>query len=297
MINPLMEVKKLRKYFPVRSGFWSKVTDEIRAVDGVDFQLFPGESLGLVGESGCGKTTVARTISRIYPPTSGEIWFDIGEKVNLATLPPKELAPFRRHIQMVFQDPYASLSPRMTVGEIIAEPLIVQKTANYHDAIQIAAELLVKVGLNADYIRRYPHAFSGGQRQRIAIARALALKPELVILDEPVSALDLSVQAQILNLLAELRESNQLTYLFIGHNLHVVRHICSRVAVMYRGRIVELAATEELWNNPLHPYTQALLSSMPSMNPAEKLPEIEKKPEFLSAGELKEVLPGHWVKE
>ncbi len=159
----------------------------------------------------------------------------------------------------------------------------------------MAAELLVKVGLNADYIRRYPHAFSGGQRQRIAIARALALKPKLVILDEPVSALDLSVQAQILNLLAELRESNQLTYLFIGHNLHVVRHICSRIAVMYRGKIVELAATEELWNNPLHPYTQALLSSMPSMNPAEKLPVIETKPEYTTNGELSEATPGHWV--
>ncbi|MCX7841006.1 MAG: ATP-binding cassette domain-containing protein, partial [Anaerolineae bacterium] len=259
--NKLLEVKNLKKYFPIRKGFFRKTTGYVRAVDDVSFFINEGETLGLVGESGCGKTTVARCILRAHVPTSGSILFRTkdGNVVDLAKLSRAELRPLRPQMQMIFQDPYGSLNPRMTLFDIVGEPLYVNGMTDRKQRVERVAELLRLVGLRPEYMQRYPHAFSGGQRQRIGIARALALNPRLVVADEPVSALDVSVQAQILNLMLELQEKLGLTYLFVAHDLSVVKHISTRVAVMYVGRIVETAPTEELFYAPRHPYTDCLL--------------------------------------
>ena len=265
----LLEVKNLRKYYPIKKGFFKKVVGHIRAVDGVNFYINSGETLGLVGESGCGKTTTARCILRAVDPTAGQILFrtEADQVVDIATLTKHELRPLRREMQMIFQDPFASLNPRMNLLDIVGEPLFVNGLKNRQERTEQVAELLGLVGLRPEYMRRFPHAFSGGQRQRIVIARALALNPRLVVADEPVSALDVSVQAQVLNLLLELQERLHLTYLFVAHDLSVVKHIADRVAVMYVGKIVEIAPTEELFNAPRHPYTAALLSAVPAPDP------------------------------
>ncbi|MHC5055925.1 MAG: ABC transporter ATP-binding protein [Planctomycetota bacterium] len=265
---PLLEVHDLVKHFPIRKGFLRRVAGHVKAVDGVSFAVSPGETLGLVGESGCGKTTTARCIVRAMEPTSGSIVFrpSGAPEVDMATLTKAELKGLRRHMQMIFQDPYSSLNPRMPVIDIVAEPLKAHRWARKDYEARVA-EILDLVGLDPRYMRRYPHAFSGGQRQRIGIARALALRPSLVIADEPVSALDVSVQAQILNLLEEMQERMDLTYVLIAHDLSVVRYVCDRVAVMYLGRIVELSRTEELFVRPMHPYTSALLSAVPDLDP------------------------------
>jgi peptide/nickel transport system ATP-binding protein len=274
----LLEVKNLKKYFPLTKGFFKAKVGEVKAVDDVSFYIREGETLGLVGESGCGKTTTGKVIVRAYEPTSGDIILNIdGERINVAKLNKKELKGVRRYMQMVFQDPFSSLNPRMTVKEIIGEPLIVNGIAKGKELDERVADLMRKVGLRPEYMRRYPHAFSGGQRQRISIARALALNPKLVVCDEPVSALDVSIQAQVLNLLKDLQEEYQLTYLFISHDLSVVEHISDRVAVMYLGKIVELARTEELFENPKHPYTEALLSAVPKPDPKLKRGRIVLK--------------------
>ncbi|MCL6547658.1 MAG: ATP-binding cassette domain-containing protein [Alicyclobacillus sp.] len=256
-------------YFPIYRGFMRRPVGLVKAVDDVNFQVFSGETLGLVGESGCGKTTVGRCIVRAYDPTAGEILYRNarGEVVDLATLPKGELKPYRRELRMIFQDPYASLNPRMTVLDIVGQPLRIHGLAKGEELEDRVAALLKRVGLRPEYMRRYPHAFSGGQRQRIGIARALALSPRLVICDEPVSALDVSVQAQILNLMRDLRAELALTYIFISHDLSVVEYIADRVAVMYVGRLVETAETEELYTSPKHPYTEALLSAIPRPDP------------------------------
>jgi peptide/nickel transport system ATP-binding protein len=267
----LLQVKDLKMHFPIyhQGIFRRRVSNYVRAVDGVDFFIRRGEVLGLVGESGCGKTTTGRVILRAYEPTAGEIIFhdqDAGE-VDLARLSRDELRPVWQHIQLIFQDPYSSLNPRMTLEQIVGEPLRnygVMKGSDLRDRV---AELLGLVGLRPEYMSRYPHAFSGGQRQRIGVARALALNPQLIICDEPVSALDVSVQAQVLNLLQDLQKQFELTYLFISHDLSVVRHLSHRIAVMYVGKIAEIAATEDLFNNIQHPYTAALLSSAPTPDP------------------------------
>jgi len=249
-------------------GFARKQIGAVKAVDQVSFDLHRGETLGLVGESGSGKTTCARTILRALAPTSGQALFHSdGATIDLATLPESDLKPLRQKMQMIFQDPFSSLNPRMNVGDIVAEPLVIHKLAKGKELEDRVVETLVKVGLKPEHRQRYPHAFSGGQRQRIGIARALIMKPSLVVADEAVSALDVSVQAQVINLLADLQEEFHLTYIFVAHDLSVVRHICDRVAVMYAGKIVELAATEELFENPRHPYTQALLSAVPNVDP------------------------------
>jgi peptide/nickel transport system ATP-binding protein len=265
----LLDVKGLKKFFPIRRGLLQKVVGSVRAVDDVTFFLRHKETLSLVGESGCGKTTTSRCILRAIVPTEGEVLYRSagGEVLNLATLPGKDFQALRREMQMIFQDPFASLNPRMTLLDIVGEPLLVHGEKNAAVRTERVAELLRLVGLRPEYMRRYPHAFSGGQRQRIGIARALALNPRLVVADEPVSALDVSVQAQILNLMLELQEQLGLTYLFVAHDLSVVRHISDRVAVMYVGRIVETAKTEELFSRPLHPYTEALLSAVPKPDP------------------------------
>jgi peptide/nickel transport system ATP-binding protein len=266
---PVLEVVHLRKYFPLHKGVLRRVTGYLRAVDDVSFSIMEGETLGLVGESGCGKTTVARCIVRAYAPTGGQILFRTtgGTVVDLALLSRRELRPLRPQIQMIFQDPYASLNPRMSIADIVGEPLLVNGLRDRRARLDRVAELLQLVGLRPEYMQRYPHAFSGGQRQRIGIARALALRPRLVVADEPVSALDVSVQAQILNLLLDLQKRLGLTYLFISHNLSVVRHICDRVAVMYLGKIVESATTHELYRAPRHPYTATLLAAVPVPDP------------------------------
>jgi peptide/nickel transport system ATP-binding protein len=269
MTEPLLDVRGLRKYFPITKGFLQRTTGHVRAVDGVDFTLAEGETLGLVGESGCGKTTASRCILRAIDPTGGEIRYRTraGETVDLATLPPAGLAALRAEIQMVFQDPFGSLNPRMTLLDNVGEPLLVNGMKNRTERADRVAELLRLVGLRPEFMHRFPHAFSGGQRQRIGIARALATNPRLVVADEPVSALDVSVQAQVLNLLLELQDRLGLTFLFVAHDLSVVRHICDRVAVMYVGQIVELAPTDALYRRPRHPYTAALMRAVPVPDP------------------------------
>ncbi len=265
----LLEVRNLKKYFPIRKGLLQRVVGQVRAVDDVSFFIRQGETFALVGESGCGKTTVSRCILRAVDPTAGQILFrtEEGRVVDVATLPRSELKPLRRQMQMIFQDPYSSLNPRMTLLEIVGEPLLVNGVTDAEERTARVAELLRLVGLRPEYMRRFPHAFSGGQRQRIGIARALALHPRLVVADEPVSALDVSVQAQILNLLLDLQQELGLTYLFVAHDLSVVKHISERVTVMYVGRIAEVAPTQALFYSPKHPYTEALLSAVPKPDP------------------------------
>ncbi len=263
-MTPLLDVRGLTKHFASKSGMWRSPT-VVKAVDGVDLTIAEGEMFGLVGESGCGKSTTGRCILRLIEPTSGSVWF---EGRDVTAMGRDELRSMARHMQIIFQDPYASLNPRMTVGQIIGEALTIHqltKTPQEYEARIV--ELLETVGLAADHMRRYPHEFSGGQRQRIGIARALAVSPKLMVCDEAVSALDVSIQAQVINLLEDLRERFGLTYLFIAHDLSVVRHLCQRVAVMYLGRIVELADCDELFDNPLHPYTRALLGAVPIPDP------------------------------
>ncbi|MFO7546350.1 MAG: ATP-binding cassette domain-containing protein [Trueperaceae bacterium] len=265
----LLELKHLEMHFPITKGLLRRVVGHVRAVDDVSFSVYEGETLGLVGESGCGKTTLGRSIMRIYEPTAGQILYHdrSGKEIDLATLDNQELKPYRRDIRMIFQDPQSSLNPRLTVLEIVGEPLSVNGIARGRDLEERVAELLRKVGLRPEYIRRYPHAFSGGERQRIGIARALALNPRLVVADEAVSALDVSVRAQIINLLQDLQQEFDLTYIFVAHDLSVVEHICDRVAVMYVGKVVELADTDALFATPQHPYTEALLSAVPKPDP------------------------------
>ena len=251
-------------YFPIKAGILQRKVGDIKAVDGVSFDIWPGETLGMVGESGCGKTTIGRTILRIYRPTSGEIYFD---GIPLSSVKSKPLRQMRRRMQMVFQDPYASLNPRLTAGEIVGEPLEIHAIARGAEKQRRVAELFQLVGLSREFITRYPHEFSGGQRQRIGLARALALTPELVVCDEPIAALDVSIQAQIVNLMQDLQKELNLTYLFIAHDLSMVKHISDRVVVMYVGKIMELADREGLYDSPLHPYTKALLSAIPIPDP------------------------------
>jgi oligopeptide/dipeptide ABC transporter ATP-binding protein len=317
MPDPLLSLRDLVKHYPIRRGWLGREAGRVRAVDGVSFDLAPGEALGLVGESGCGKTTLGRTILRLIEPTSGSIRFEGRE---LTTISQRALRPLRRHMQMVFQDPYGSLNPRLTVGEILAEPIIVHGLADRAGAFDQVGALLERVGLSRDHLRSYPHQFSGGQRQRIGIARALALNPKLIVCDEPVSALDVSVQAQVLNLLKELQQDFGIAYLFISHDLAVVGHLCQRVAVMYLGEIVELGPVDAILRRPLHPYTQALMSAVPSGVPGENRRRIILEGDPPSPLEpssparfigrfprhaaafggadiaLREAAPGHWVR-
>jgi len=264
----LLDVKELVQYFPIRRGVLQKVVGYVHAVDGISFDIKRGETLGLVGESGCGKTTTGRSILQLYKPTSGQVIFD---GMNLVELNGKKMREERKKIQMIFQDPYASLNPRMTVEEIVGEPLKIHKIVENSEIRNKVKELLELVRLNPAYIDRYPHEFSGGQRQRIGVARALALNPELIVCDEPISALDVSVQAQIVNMLEELQSEMDLTYLFIAHDLSVVKHISDRVAVMYLGVIMEMTSRDELYSNPLHPYTIALMSAVPIPDPEKEI--------------------------
>ena len=312
----LLVVDKLVKYFPVRTGLFQRVTAWVQAVDKVSFAVKKGETLGMVGESGCGKTTVGRSILRLIEPTSGEVSF---EGKNVLTMNQRELKPLRRDMQIIFQDPYASLNPRMPIGESVMEGLQIHKIGHPKERWEIAVNMLKKVGLEEYHARRYPHEFSGGQRQRIGIARALALNPKFIVCDEPVSALDVSIQSQVLNILKDLQEEFGLTYLFIAHNLSVVEHISDRVAVMYLGKMVELTDRDSLYREPLHPYTKALLSAIPIAHPEVKRERTilkgdvpsplnppkgcrfhtrcpiavgkcsEEEPEF------REARPGHWV--
>ncbi len=269
MAETLLEVRNLRKHFPIKSGFWKRKDGVVRAVDGVDLYLSKGETFGLVGESGCGKSTLARAILRLIEPTSGEVLF-LGQ--NLLRLSPEEMRKIRREMQIVFQDPFASLNPHHKVSQIVGQSLEVHNIASGTKRDQMVAELLEKVGMSARDMNRYPHAFSGGQRQRIGIARALALRPKLIIGDEPVSALDVSIRAQVLNLMENLKSEFNLSYIFISHDLSVIEYISDRVGVMYLGKIVEVAESADLYNQPLHPYTKALLAAAP-------LPDPEKKKE------------------
>ncbi|MCC6804844.1 MAG: ATP-binding cassette domain-containing protein [Anaerolineae bacterium] len=318
----LVQVRNLKKHFPITAGLiFQRQVGAVKAVDDVSFDVFKGETLGLVGESGCGKSTTGRTVLQLYKPTEGSVVFEGNE---LTTLAPSELRKTRRRMQMIFQDPFASLNPRMSVGNIVSEPLRIHKVINGRRELQEYVEqLLERVGLNPYYVNRYPHEFSGGQRQRIGIARALALRPSFIVADEPISALDVSIQAQVVNLLEELQEEFNLTYLFIAHDLSMVRHICDRVAVMYLGKIVELGTTDDVYDNPLHPYTQALLSAVPVPDPIKErerqriiisgdVPSPARPPigcnfntrcPVAVAGicyqepdpELTEITPGHWV--
>jgi oligopeptide transport system ATP-binding protein len=317
MAEPLLRVRNLKKYFPIRGGLLSKEVARVHAVDDVSFDILAGETLGLVGESGCGKSTTGRSILRLIEPTSGEVWF---QDKNVTTLDKRSLRHLRRDMQIIFQDPYASLNPRMTIGSIIGEALVIHKLAkSKREREERVVHLLETVGMSADHLRRYPHEFSGGQRQRIGIARALAVSPKLIVCDEPVSALDVSIQAQVINLLEDLQKQFNLTYLFIAHDLSVVEHISTRVAVMYLGKVVEIAPGKELYTNPKHPYTEALLSAVPIPDPAVKrkriilegdVPSPIKPPSgcrfhtrcsirvpSCSENEqvLKEINPGHWV--
>lgn len=271
MANLLLKVEHLKKYFPIQSGILAKKSGEVKAVDDLSFEVYEGETLGIVGESGCGKSTTGRAIMRLLEPTSGKVTFD---DVELTDLSNKEMRKMRRDIQMVFQDPYASLNPRHTVGKILEEPLIVHGIGKSKERKERVQEYLEIVGLSSYHAKRYPHQFSGGQRQRIGIARALMTNPRLIIADEPVSALDVSIQAQVLNLMQKLQDDLKLTYIFIAHDLGVVRHISDRVGVMYLGRIVELADSESLYKEPLHPYTQALLSAVPIPDPTHHREQI-----------------------
>jgi len=315
--TPLLQVKNLKKYFPIRGGLFSREVARVHAVDDVSFTIQKGETLGLVGESGCGKSTTGRCILRLIEPTSGEVTF---EEKNVTALDKRSLRHLRRDMQIIFQDPYASLNPRMTVGSIIGEAIVIHKLAKTRkEREERVIHLLETVGLSSEHLRRYPHEFSGGQRQRIGIARALAVSPKLIVADEPVSALDVSIQAQVINLLEDLQKQFNLTYLFIAHDLSVVEHISTRVAVMYLGKIVEIAPAKELYNNPKHPYTEALLSAVPIPDPAVKrkrillegdVPSPIKPPSgcrfhtrcsvrvpACSENEqvLKQISPGHWV--
>lgn len=280
----LLEINNLQKYFPIKKGFFRSTVGNVRAVDDVSFFINEGETLGLVGESGCGKTTTSRCILRAMAPTGGEMLFrtKAGTRLDLAKLNRSELRPLRQEMQMIFQDPYGSLNPRMTLFDIVGEPLLVNGMTNRKERVERVAELLKLVGLRPEFMQRFPHAFSGGQRQRIGIARALSVNPRLVVADEPVSALDVSVQAQILNLMLDLQKRLDLTYLFVAHNLSVVRHICDRVAVMYVGKLVEMSGTLELYDSPKHPYTAALMSAVPVADPRIKSVNIELKGEVPS---------------
>jgi peptide/nickel transport system ATP-binding protein len=269
--GPLIRVEHLTKYFPVDKDLFGRTTSVLKAVDDLSFEIYPGEAFGLVGESGCGKTTVGKLLVNLYKPTAGEIWYD-GE--DLVKMSPKERRCQCRNIQLIFQDPYGSLNPRMTVGDIIAEPIRINRLLPRNKVDERVGYLLNAVGLSANYRNRFAHEFSGGQRQRVSIARALAMEPKLIVCDEPVSALDVSIQAQVLNLLSDLCDEFGLTYLFIAHGLNVVKHISDRVGVMYLGRLVEVAPKRELYNNPLHPYTKALLSAIPVTDPARRTKRI-----------------------
>lgn len=264
MAEKLVEVKELKKWFPIKKGFLKRTVGHVKAVDGLSFFINKGETLGVVGESGCGKSTMGRTLLRLLEPTSGKIFF---EGIDITELKKESMREKRRDMQIIFQDPFASLDPRMSVGSIISEPLKVHKVLAGKELDERVAQLLNEVGLSSDYAARYPHEFSGGQRQRVGIARALALNPKLVVCDEAVSALDVSVQGQIINLLQELKERLSLTYIFIAHDLGVVRHISDRVVVMYLGKILEMAEKDELYENPLNPYTKALLEAVPVLDP------------------------------
>jgi oligopeptide transport system ATP-binding protein len=271
MKQPLVEVKNLRKYFPIKKGIFSRTVNHVKAVDGLDFTIYKGETLGLVGESGCGKSTTGRTILQLLKPSEGEVLY---EGKNLVAMPKNELRKLRRDLQIVFQDPYASLDPRLTVGEVISEPLEIHNICSGKEKQKRVEKLLNDVGLNSFHANRYAHEFSGGQRQRIGIARALALNPKLIVADEPVSALDVSIQSQVITLLQDLQEQYNLTYLFIAHDLSVVKHISDRVGVMYLGRIVEIGDKDNIYDNPLHPYTKSLLSAVPVPNPLVKRERI-----------------------
>ncbi len=271
MNDVLLNVVNLKKYFPIRRGVFSRVVAHVQAVDDISFQIHEGETLGLVGESGCGKTTAGRALLRLLPPTAGRVQFD-GQDVIASGGP--QLRQLRRDMQIVFQDPFGSLNPRMTIRGIIEEGLVVHRIGNRKERLEKVRKTLEEVGLDPTYINRYPHEFSGGQRQRVCVARALALNPRFMVLDEPISALDVSIQSQIINLLVKLREDYRLTYLFISHDLSVVQYISDRVAVMYLGEIVELARSDQLYGNPLHPYTKALLSAIPTMEPTKRRDRI-----------------------
>lgn len=290
MTTPLLQVRHLVKEF--RQGGWFRRPTVTRAVDDVSFDVHAGETFGLVGESGCGKTTTGRCILRLIEPTSGEVIF---RDNNLAALNAAQLRNARRHLQIVFQDPYSSLNPRMRVGAIVEEPLVIHQEGDSATRAARVRELFELVGLDPSSTSRYPHEFSGGQRQRIGLARALALNPSLIVADEPVSALDVSVQAQVVNLLIDLQQRLGLTYLFIAHDLRLVRQVCSRVAVMYRGRIVELADSETLFTSPAHPYTQALLSAIPKTNPGDRVARVPFDAELFASLPLREVRSGHYA--
>ena len=283
-LNPddhILEVTNLKKYYPISAGIvFQRQVGAVRAVDGISFHVVRGETLGLVGESGCGKSTTGRTILQLYRPTEGSVKFE-GEE--LSTMTGNQMRQMRRKMQIIFQDPFASLNPRMTVGSIVSEPLQIHRMyANKKERQQYVEQLMERVGLNPYFINRYPHEFSGGQRQRIGIARALALQPSFIVADEPISALDVSIQAQVVNLMEELQQELGLTYLFIAHDLSMVRHICDRVAVMYLGKIVELGPVDEVYDNPQHPYTQALLSAVPVPDPAVE----ENRQRIIISGDL-----------